>query len=218
MAGYEAEENPFWAFFEDGPFIGEDDAEMNSLIGLIGIIVGHVGSLLSIVGYLYPAFLGGIAAISWSSWIFMGLMVASLGFQVWGLLTWIWADANENWATTLRSWRTNLVGQGVAAVMAFLGMSTFIVVAVINANFLAVILSFGLIIGGFVLCAAGLVLIYWLKDLYFNIDPEGMMRYYEGWSFFDTDEDWEEPMGDEEEEMAEEEMPAEEEMTAEEEW
>jgi len=189
---------------------------MNALIGLIGIITGHVGAILSIIGYIYVGFVS-ILSVTWDGWLFMALHVVALGFMVWGLLTWIWADADTNWATTVRTWRTNLIAHGIHAILSFIAFATWLIIAIIGGNFLAILVSFGLILGGFVLAAAGLVLIYWLKDWWFNVDPEGMMRYYEGWSLFGTDEDWEEPMEEEEEEMAEEE-PMEEEAATEEEW
>jgi len=215
----DCQENGFWSWLEEPMGEGWEDVETNKLVSLIGIILGHVAIIALILGYLWPAFIPliGFLLMPWYNWIFIGLGVISLVFQIWGLLKWIAADAEPNAATTFRAWRTNFLAQATGAILQFIAIAVWIIIAIIANSFLLGIISFSFLIGGFLFAAAAVYMQFFLKAWWYNYDEMGMWRCDTEWSLFGDDSDYEEEEMEEEEEVEEEE-PAEEETMEEEEW
>ena len=210
----ECEQNGFWSWLEEPPMDAGDE-ETNKLAGIIGIVLGHLGALAGILAYIWPAFLGGIAAITWNAWIFISLFAISLGFQIWGLIVFLNASGNSNAATTFRAWRMNFIFQAAHAIIQFLSFWIWFIVILVAGGLIAALLYMGLFIGALLFAGLAVWLMFFIKQWWYLYDEEGMMRCDESWEFFGNDDDYEEM--EEEEEVVEEET-EEEEVVEEEEW
>lgn len=212
----------FWGFFEDKPADGFTNGEEdNKLLGLIGIIMGHLAPILMIIGFVYPGFAGGAAALGWWTWIFVAVGAIILGFELYGLVLWIFADEDPNKHAIFRTWRWNFLFHGISAIAHFAAMVTILIIVIVAGTFATEYVGFILVLLSFLFAAGALVLImFGLKGWWYNWDPEGELQYNMDWSLFGTDpEDHDDDMDDmeDEEEVAEDEdtEDAEEDMDAE---
>ena len=208
--------NGFFGWLEHEPEnVGEEGR--NRLLSLVGIILGHVGIIVFVLGHLMPLWNANFM-MTWYNYIFLSLGAISLAFQVWGLIKFLGATGdNTNAATTFRSWRTNFLAQASGAAVQILAMLVVVIYVAVTIGLGGFWLFLALYGGGFILSIVATYLMFFHKKWWYNNDATGEMRCDEDWSLFGNDNDYEEEP-EEEEEMAEEEVVEEEETMEEEEW
>jgi hypothetical protein len=186
-------ENGFWSWLEVEPSGELGEADTNALVGLIGVILGHLGAIGAILGFLWPAFTGGFARLAWYDWVFAILIFLSLGTQVFGLITWFGANSKPNEATTFRAWRTNFLFQAIHAIIEVIALIFYIIfaLAVSKLAFLSIALYLGFFGGALIFSVVAVWLTFFLKNWWWNYDSEGQMRYEQDWSLFGNDDGFE---------------------------
>jgi len=193
----EHEDDPvaaFWGDIEEKFPLLDEGEEMNSVLGLIGTLCGMVGSIVTIVGLTWPALTmwKGVNEVGWWEWSFAALLAGSLGFQLFGLVKFLMAAEEPNGARAFRSWRTNLLGQGLHTIIQLANMLVWAVIVILAQSFVIKLLEFAFHLSGIVLALLGLWLVFYQQNWWWNLDPEGAMRYVDNWDFWGNDDHWDE--------------------------
>lgn len=165
-----------WDLFEDKP---ETIAEGAESWGLLGIILGIASNVAGGLILFMPQFAVGSVGILWYNWVLIALQAPLLILQVWGLAQYIDAAAETSAVSTFRAWRTNLLTSGLNNLIQ-VSASIMILVWTLLMDWSPVKLTY---VGYFWFNCAGVLVagvawwfVFWLKDWWYENDPEGAQR------------------------------------------
>ena len=149
---------------------------------------------------MWPWLAGGVFSnIKWHEWFFFALLVASLSFQVFGVVRYFYAASDPNARRTFRNWRTNFLTQSTHMLLQIASFTTWMIVVYIAREWFSRRGDFVFQLVGLVLAGFGLWLTFFNQNWWWNYDELGMLRH-EKWVFFASDRFFDE---DETEETAE---------------
>lgn len=147
--------------------VGEE--EDNQLYAMISEIL---------IGFGLLTFVAGWATQNWlwyPTWIGFAFTILGLAPYVWGLLKWNDARVEPTAGTAFRSWRINFISFWVAIGVALINGGLAWLRTPFQLTFLA---QWGMIIAscvGIVAIGGGVFMGWFMKNLWFNYDPEGAL-------------------------------------------
>jgi hypothetical protein len=188
-------EASFWGAFETMPEENGDE-DLNKVLGLVGVCLGHLGAISAMVGYAWPWLdKANALTLKWYDWLFFALISLALLFEVFGLIKFIMAAEEPNEATIFRAWRTNFLAQGTHTIVQIASFVTWMILVFLAQNLLNRMIDFIFMLAGILLAGAGLYFTFYVQWWWWNWDETGALRFDHPWELFGDDRYYE-PKGD----------------------